>query len=310
MIYPPRASTIATLHFREQTVRVDGVNRIFYEVTKAGFALICGRPTYSANLQWVLLYQEAFETFAAATSFETDRTADTDTAATVSTVGTVDVSAEEEGPKPGAEVVKVQMFDFEGSDVRVVTIGGEPHFVGKDVAERLGYADPTNAMKQHCKGVAKYHPLETAGGTQNPRVLAEPDVLRLIMGSNLPAAARFERWVFEDVLPSIRKHGAYIGGQEKMTDAELVAAAFQAANRISEERAKRVAALEGENAALAEVNVVLTAEASTLGAKVERLQPKAAAFDRLADHRGRSASAAVAPSPCVAIYQARKHRLM
>ena len=95
-------------------------------------------------------------------------------------------------------------FNFEGSDIRVVDIDGTPWFVGKDVAERLGYADPTNVMKQHCKGVVKRHPLQTAGGMQEIRLLSEPDVLRLIVGSKLPDAARFERWVFEEVLPATR----------------------------------------------------------------------------------------------------------
>jgi anti-repressor protein len=101
-------------------------------------------------------------------------------------------------------------FTFDGETVRVVEIDGEPHFVGKDVAERLGYADPTNAMKQHCRGVVKRHPIVDAlGRAQEARVLSEPDVLRLIVGSKLPAAERFERWIFEDVLPTIRRTGSY-----------------------------------------------------------------------------------------------------
>lgn len=100
-------------------------------------------------------------------------------------------------------------FAFEGAEIRIVMMDGEPFFVGKDVAERLGYVDPTSAMKQHCKGVVKRHPLQTAGGVQKMRVLAEPDVLRLIVSSNLPAAERFERWVFEEALPTIRRTGGY-----------------------------------------------------------------------------------------------------
>lgn len=73
----------------------------------------------------------------------------------------------------------------------------------------LGYKDATNAMKQHCKGVVKHHPLQTKGGMQELRIINEPDMLRLIVGSQLPAAARFEAWVFEDVLPTIRKTGSY-----------------------------------------------------------------------------------------------------
>jgi anti-repressor protein len=87
-----------------------------------------------------------------------------------------------------------------------VTVDGASHFVGKDVADRLGYADPTTAIRSHCRGVQKLHPiLDSLGRKQEVRVLAEPDVLRLIVGSRLPAAERFERWVFEEVLPAIRK---------------------------------------------------------------------------------------------------------
>lgn len=101
-------------------------------------------------------------------------------------------------------------FSFDGAPVRCVTLGsGEPGFVAKDVAERLGYVDTVNAIKQHCKGVVIRHPLQTEGGTQEMRILTEPDVLRLILSSKLPAAERFERWVFEEVLPAIRKTGAY-----------------------------------------------------------------------------------------------------
>lgn len=100
-------------------------------------------------------------------------------------------------------------YNFEGAAVRALQIDGEPYFVGKDVAEALGYARPSDAIQQHCKGAAKHRPLPTGGGVQEMRVISEPDVLRLIVNSKLPAAERFERWVFEDVLPSIRKTGGY-----------------------------------------------------------------------------------------------------
>lgn len=81
--------------------------------------------------------------------------------------------------------------------------------MGKDVCDVLGYKNATDAMNQHCKGVAKRYPLQTNGGMQETRIINEPDMLRLIVGSQLPAAARFEAWVFEDVLPTIRKTGSY-----------------------------------------------------------------------------------------------------
>lgn len=91
--------------------------------------------------------------------------------------------------------------------VRVITIDGEPWFVGKEICDVLGYKNATDAMNQHCKGVAKRYPLQTKGGMQETRIINEPDMLRLIVSSQLPAAVRFEAWVFEDVLPTIRKTG-------------------------------------------------------------------------------------------------------
>lgn len=102
-------------------------------------------------------------------------------------------------------------MQFENANIRVVTDeSGEPWFVGKDVADALGYANATDAMNQHCRGVAKRYPIvDSLGRRQEARILSEPDVLRLIVRSTLPAAERFERWVFEDVLPTIRKTGGY-----------------------------------------------------------------------------------------------------
>jgi len=101
-------------------------------------------------------------------------------------------------------------FSFEKHQIRVVAIDGDPWFVGKDVCDALGYKDANNAMKQHCKGVAKHHPLLTDGGIQKMRVISEPDVMRLIVRSTLPAAEAFERLVFETILPQVRKTGAYL----------------------------------------------------------------------------------------------------
>ena len=107
-------------------------------------------------------------------------------------------------------MTSITSFNFNGADVRTIVLpNGEPGFVGKDVAERLGYADTSDAIKRHCKGSVIRLPLPTAGGVQQFRILAEPDVLRLIVSSTLPEAEAFERWVFEEVLPQIRKTGQY-----------------------------------------------------------------------------------------------------
>lgn len=102
-------------------------------------------------------------------------------------------------------------FRFEGVSIRVVADdGGEPLFVGKDICEALGYSDPTTAIKSHCRGVQKLHPIaDSLGRAQETRVLSEPDVLRLIVNCSLPAAQSFERLVFEEILPTIRKTGSY-----------------------------------------------------------------------------------------------------
>jgi prophage antirepressor-like protein len=107
-------------------------------------------------------------------------------------------------------------FGFDDNLVRVVqNEDGEPWFVGKDVATVLEYARPRDAIKAHCKGAA-IHRLPTSGGMQDVTIIPERDVYRLIMRSNLPAAERFEEWVVSEVLPSIRKRGAYaVGGSSQ-----------------------------------------------------------------------------------------------
>lgn len=103
------------------------------------------------------------------------------------------------------------LFQFESKNIRVVTDEhGEPLFVGKDICDALGYANATDALNDHCRWVAKRYPIpDGIGRIQDTRVLTEPDVLRLIMKSTLPAAEAFERLVFEEILPTIRKTGSY-----------------------------------------------------------------------------------------------------
>jgi len=105
----------------------------------------------------------------------------------------------------------MNMIPFQSQDfsIRAVEIDGEPWFVGKDVAEALGYVNQADAVSRYCKGVAKRYPLETAGGIQKIRLINEPDLFRLVVNSKLPSAEKFERWVFEEVLPAIRKTGKY-----------------------------------------------------------------------------------------------------
>lgn len=94
--------------------------------------------------------------------------------------------------------------------IRTTEINGEPFFVGKDVAEVLGYANTNDALNKHCRGVAKRYPItDSLGRTQEVRIISEGDMYRLIASSKLHAAEKFESWIFDDVVPTIRKHGAY-----------------------------------------------------------------------------------------------------
>jgi prophage antirepressor-like protein len=100
-------------------------------------------------------------------------------------------------------------FSFEEKEVRVVVIDGTEWWVARDVATALGYKNTHDAIKKHCRGVAKRDPLETSGGVQKVRVINEGDVFRLIVHSPLPEGERFEKWLFEKVLPEIRRTGGY-----------------------------------------------------------------------------------------------------
>lgn len=99
-------------------------------------------------------------------------------------------------------------FNFENNSVRVIEINNEPWFVARDVAIILGYSNISDAIIRHCRGVAK-HDTPTTSGIQSLSVIPERDLYRLIMRSKLPSAEKFEEWVVGEVLPSIRKTGAY-----------------------------------------------------------------------------------------------------
>lgn len=92
--------------------------------------------------------------------------------------------------------------------IRFVKINGKELAVGRDVAIALGYSNPRDAIKRHCKGVVKHDGCKEKG--QMVALLSEGDIYRLITNSQLPSAEKFESWVFDDVLPAIRKHGMYV----------------------------------------------------------------------------------------------------
>lgn len=105
---------------------------------------------------------------------------------------------------------ELQTFNFEELPLRTMNIDGEPYFVGKDVAEVLGYKRKADAIREHVesedKGVGK---IQTPGGMQNVTIINESGLYSLIFSSKLESAKRFKRWVTSEVLPAIRKHGIY-----------------------------------------------------------------------------------------------------
>ena len=151
------------------------------------------------------------------------------------------------------EVVKQEQgnnvldFQFEGHDVRAIAIDGEPWFVGKDVAEALGYKNQRDAIKKQVEVEDKRPNVAIYDGRQNRKmtIINESGMYSLILSSTLPSAKKFKKWVTSEVLPSIRKNGGYIYGQENMSEDELLSRALILAN-------SRILSLESKNEQLEE----------------------------------------------------------
>ena len=129
----------------------------------------------------------------------------------------------------------------EFGELRTVEISGEPWFVGKDVATALGYSDTFGALKKHVDAADKQNCQNDSFDTpRGMTIINESGLYSLILSSKLPSAKEFKHWVTAEVLPSIRKNGAYIRNQENMTPAEIVARGLIAAQKIIEEREKEI----------------------------------------------------------------------
>ncbi|HCQ5969054.1 TPA: hypothetical protein OLZ70_002966 [Clostridioides difficile] len=111
----------------------------------------------------------------------------------------------------------LQIFEkMEFGQIRMAEIDNKPYFVGKDIAKSLGYKNTNDAILRHCKGVVKHEGFKING--IKVALITEGDVYRLIVGSNLPNAEKFESWVFDEVLPSIRETGKYQLQQDVITE--------------------------------------------------------------------------------------------
>lgn len=145
----------------------------------------------------------------------------------------------------------IQIFknpDF--GEVRTLEENGAVLFCGSDVAKALGYARPNDAVAQHCRATVKRR-TPISGKMQDINFIPESDLYRLVFSSKLPTAEKFTDWVTSEVLPSIRRSGGYIAGQESMTPEELMAKALTVAQRTLAEREARISQLSTQAAIMA-----------------------------------------------------------
>ena len=152
----------------------------------------------------------------------------------------------------------------EFGELRSVEIDGEVWFVGKDVAQALGYERPAKAIQDHVDVEDKDEvPIQDSiGRMQNTPIINESGLYSLVLSSKLPGARKFRRWVTAEVLPSIRRSGGYIHGQAEMSPEELMASALIVAKKTIEQQKLRLSVLTVEN---------------------QVMQPKADYFDALVD---------------------------
>lgn len=144
--------------------------------------------------------------------------------------------------------------------VRTTTVNGEPFFVGKDVAEILGYSNSRKALIDHVDDEDKADGVtirDSIGREQSPVLINESGIYSLILSSKLQNARKFKRWITSEVLPSIRKNGGYLAGQEQMSPEQIIANALVYAHKILDEKDK----------------------------KIQEMKPKAEFFDAVADSK-------------------------
>lgn len=157
----------------------------------------------------------------------------------------------------------IQIFQYQDQPVRTVQRDGEPWFVLKDVCAVLGLGTPARvAERLEEDEVSSTHLTDSLGRQQDMTIINESGLYNVILRSDKPEARPFRKWVTAEVLPSIRKTGGYISGQDSLSPEELMAKALMVARKTLAERDARISALTVEN---------------------QILQPKADYFDQLVD---------------------------
>lgn len=163
-----------------------------------------------------------------------------------------------------------QTFAFEAYDIRIIVENGEPLFCAADVCKALGYGNPSEALRKHCRkdGITKREAIDNLGRKQSTSFINEQNLYRLIMRSQLESAERFQDWVCGEVLPTIRKTGTY-----GKPPAFQIPQTMQEALRLAADQMDKNAALQKQ---------------------IEADAPKVSAYDDLVDDTGLFTATAVA----------------
>lgn len=184
--------------------------------------------------------------------------------------------------KENYELDNVQIFEsLEFGKIRIVEIDNKPYVVGVDVTRSLEYSNPSKAVIQHCKGITKLGIPSERGGIQNTNLIPEGDIYRLIMKAADQSksekvrdkALKFERWIFDDIIPSIRKHGLY-ATNELLDNPDLL---IQVATKLKEERQARIIAeakLEEQKPLISFAETCLTSKDNILVRELAKVSSK------------------------------------
>lgn len=164
----------------------------------------------------------------------------------------------------------IKTFDYHGQEVRTVEMNGQPWFVAADVCMVLEIGNPSQAasrLDEDEKGIISN---DTLGGKQKMTIVSESGLYSLILGSRKSEAKQFKRWITHEVIPSIRKTGGYIAGQETLSPEELMAKALLVAKQTLAERDARINELSCANSELTVQNQILLPRAQYFDELVDR----------------------------------------
>lgn len=164
---------------------------------------------------------------------------------------------------------ELQIFNFKNNEVRTVLINNEPYFIGKDVAEVLGYERTDNAIRSHVDDDDKLtHQISASGQRRNMTVINESGLYSLILSSKLPQAKEFKRWVTSEVLPSIRKTGSYKIPSSPMEALQLMFDVQKEQKEKIEKVDQRVTNLENTTTIVSSQQLTLTKIAKSTAIRV------------------------------------------